>query len=66
VVIADFNVVRVSVLEHKANPPPVVDGYGVLAGMIAFEDMEAIARRNPQTLDLVSSVERRERSRSEP
>ena len=32
----------------------------MLSGSIALECMEAIARRNPQTLDLVGRVERRE------
>jgi hypothetical protein len=60
VVIADFDVVRIPVAEHKANPPLVVYRYGVLSGAIALEQVEAIARRNPQTLDLVGRVERRE------
>jgi hypothetical protein len=63
VVVADFDVIRVPVSEHKANPPLVIDRYGVLPGTIALECMEAIARRNPQTLDLVSRVERRKLSK---
>jgi hypothetical protein len=60
VVVADFDVIRVPVAEYKANPPLVVDRYGVLPGTIALKSMEAIAWRNPESLDLVSRVERRE------
>jgi hypothetical protein len=62
VVVADLDVIRITVAEHEANPPLVVDRYGVLSGTIALECMEAIARRNPQALDLVGRVESRELS----
>jgi len=50
-VVADLDVVRVSVLEPETDSPLVVHGDRVLARPIALQRMEPIARRNAQNLD---------------
>ena len=38
-----FHVIRVAVLPAKADPPLIIDGYGVLPGPVALQSMKPIA-----------------------
>jgi hypothetical protein len=51
VVVRDFDLVRVTVIPHKADPKLVVDSNCVLFPALAFETMEPICRRNPQIFE---------------
>jgi hypothetical protein len=51
VVIAQFNVERVTICEAKAHSPLVVDGHGVLPRPIARQRMKAVTRRNPEIVE---------------
>lgn len=45
-IVADLDVVRVTVNESKADTPLIVHGDGVLALAVTLERMESIARRH--------------------
>jgi hypothetical protein len=51
-VIADFNVVCVTILKPKADPPLIVDGYRLLALAITFKRMQPVARWISQVVKL--------------
>lgn len=57
-VVAEFNLVCVALLEPEADPPLVIDGDGVLTGTIPLEGVQTIAGRDTKVLQLGSGVER--------
>ena len=65
-VVADLDVVGVAVLEAETDSPLVVDGDGVLADSIALERMEPVTWRDPEELNLLSRVDRREFAQRTP
>jgi hypothetical protein len=52
VVVAELNIVRIALLEPKANPPLVVDRNCILAAAITRQRMQAIAGGNPKVSHL--------------
>ncbi len=65
-VVADLDVVGVAVLEAETDSPLVVDGDRVLADSIALERMEPVTWRDPEELNLLSRVDRREFAQRTP
>jgi hypothetical protein len=51
-IVADFDVIRVAVDKPKANAPLIVDCDGVLPLPIVLECVKAVARRDPQIIQL--------------
>jgi len=49
-IIRDFNVVGIAILETKADSPLVVDGDGVLTFPFPFQCVKAIARGHPKVI----------------
>jgi hypothetical protein len=47
-VIHDFHLLCVVITPDEANPPLVIDADAVLAGTVAFEDFQPVARRRKQ------------------
>ena len=56
-IIANLNVVRVTILPDEADPPLVVDPYAVLTFPTSFQLFEAITREDPQVGQGGSSVD---------
>ncbi len=50
-VIADFDIVGLTIPEQKADPPLVVDGNRVLALAVASKRMQPVARWNPEVAE---------------
>jgi hypothetical protein len=63
VVIDDRNLERVAVLPAETDPPLIVDPNTVLPETIAFEFLQAIARRNAEIFERLSSIDRYELSK---
>jgi hypothetical protein len=57
-VIAELDIVRIAVFKPEADPPLFVHRYGMLPGAIAFQGMEAIARRCAKICHVGGSVDR--------
>jgi hypothetical protein len=47
-VIHDFHLLRISAAPNETNPPLVIDADAVLAGTIAFQGFQPVARRRKQ------------------
>ena len=47
-IVAELNVVRVAVVEPKADAPLIIDRDRMLPGTLAFEGVEPLAGRNAQ------------------
>ena len=56
-VVAKFNIIRIALLEPKANPPLVVHGDRVLTGTIPLEGVETIARWHTKVVQLRSRMD---------
>ena len=50
-VVADFNIIGLAVLEQKADSPLVVDGNRMLPLAVASKRMQPIARWNPEVAE---------------
>jgi hypothetical protein len=57
VIIRDFNVVCITILEAKTDSPLIVDGNSELACPISFQGMEATARRRLQVIQTGGQVD---------
>jgi hypothetical protein len=57
VVIADFNVIGISIVETKANPPLVVNRDGVLTLSVTRKDMQSVTRGHLQVLQTDGKVQ---------
>ena len=55
-IVRDFDVVRVPLPPNKADAELIIDVDGVLPLAIALQCLEAIARRNPQIIQAIGSV----------
>lgn len=55
-VIADFNVKRITIFKAKTYPPLIVDRNRMLAFPITFQCMQSISRRRSQVLKFRSEV----------
>ena len=55
-VVNDLDLVRITVLPPKADPPLVVDPDTVLSDPIALELLEPVARRDTQVIEGLSGV----------
>jgi hypothetical protein len=62
VVIHDLNVCWSSLGPSKANAPLIIDANTVLAGAVAFQFFQAIARRGPQEFESFRCIELRQLS----
>jgi hypothetical protein len=56
-VIADFNVVRVTIHKPETDPPLIVDGNRMLALSITFKRVQTIARGRPQIAQIGRQVD---------
>lgn len=56
-VVADLNLAGISPLPTKANPPLVVNPYGVSTRAVALESLEPVAGRNPEIGKLSGGIE---------
>lgn len=56
-VVADLNLAGINPLPTEANPPLVVDPYGVSSRAITLESLEPVAGRNPEIRKLSGSIE---------
>jgi hypothetical protein len=66
VVVADLDVVRIAVLEPKADTPLVVDRDRELAGSISPERMQPVSGRHPEELDLLGRIDRSQLAQCPP
>jgi hypothetical protein len=60
VVVADLNVVRISVRPAKANPPLLVDPNAVLTGPITKEPLQPIPWWNPEVIQAICTVQQQQ------
>jgi hypothetical protein len=56
-IIDDLNIMNVSVMPGKANPPLVVNAYTVLPFALSVQRFEMVARGNPQRFQIHDGVE---------
>jgi hypothetical protein len=66
VVVAEFDIVRVSVLPAEADPPLVVHANAVLSFAVARKCLEPVARRDTQIVEAKSGVYEKEFSMCPP
>jgi len=64
VIIADLNIIGVTVDEPKTDAPPVVDGDRVLPLSVAFQRMEPVTGWNLQIIQSTSQIQILELTRS--
>jgi hypothetical protein len=57
VVVNDFDIVGIAVAVYEANPEPVIDPDAMRSSPIAFQDLQAVAERDPQIVQHGSEME---------
>src|SRR3989337_1046693 len=60
VVVADLDVMRVSLLPAEADPPLVVDPNAVLAGAVSGEALQAVPRGHAELLQPLGGVQKQQ------
>jgi hypothetical protein len=56
VIVRHLDVVRIAILEAKANPPLVVDGDSMLTHTVPAQGVKPIAGRDPEVIELRRKV----------
>jgi hypothetical protein len=56
VVVHHFDLLRVAVLPHEADPALIVDPYAVLPASISSESLEVVARERAQVVESLRCV----------
>ena len=59
-IIGNFDIERVTILEPETNPPLIVDADAVLSGAIAAQRLKAVRWRQPQIIQSDYRIQLRE------
>lgn len=65
-IIDDLNIEGVAVFPAKTDPPLIIDANAMLAGPIAFELLQPVARWNPEILESLGSIDEPQLAKHRP